>query len=426
MTEQDNNHTLSASGSQPDRQRRNLLRGAGLFGGGVLAGAVGAGGWLKQQASPDPAAQRVPFAGVHQAGVTTPTPQEAIFIAFDVLARDRKGLQETLQLLTRRIAFLIQGGPAPLDAPKLPPPDSGLLGDTVSPDALTITVALGASLFDGRFGLQALRPRHLTAMPAFPNDALDAAWCDGDLLLQCCANSRETVIHAVRDIIKHCPDKLAARWKMDGFQPAAAVRHASTPINLFGFKDGTGNPETSDKQQMDALVWVGDKDQEPAWARGGSYAVVRLIRFTMEQWDRTPLGEQQGIFGRDKHSGAPLGKKQEFDDPQFAADPHGRQVPLDSHMRRAEPRLHGRHDARLLRRSYSYSLGLTRSGQLDMGLVFVSFQANLQTGFIATQQRLNGEPLEEYIKPFGGGYFFALPGVEGNGWLGQSLLAAAG
>jgi deferrochelatase/peroxidase EfeB len=66
-------------------------------------------------------------------------------------------------------------------------------------------------------------------MPAFPNDALDAAWCDGDLLLQCCANSRETVIHAVRDIIKHCPDKLAARWKMDGFLPAAAVRHAAPP-----------------------------------------------------------------------------------------------------------------------------------------------------------------------------------------------------
>jgi deferrochelatase/peroxidase EfeB len=93
---------------------------------------------------------------------------------------------------------------------------------------------------------------------------------------------------------------------------------------------------------------------------------------------------------------------------------------------RAVPRLHGRHDARLLRRSYSYSLGLTKSGQLDMGLVFVAFQANLQTGFVATQQRLNGEPLEEYIKPFGGGYFFALPGVEAGGYLGQSLLAAAG
>ena len=426
MTQQDKHTPQPAVSGQPDPQRRNLLRGAGLFGGGMLAGGLGVGAWWQQRASRDPATEQVPFNGVHQAGVTTPTPQEAIFIAFDVLARDRQGLQETLQLLTRRIAYLTRGGPAPVDAPKLPPPDSGLLGDTVAPDGLTITVALGAALFDGRFGLQALRPKHLTQMPAFPNDALDAAWCDGDLLLQCCANSRETVIHAVRDIIKHCPDKLAARWKMDGFQPAAAVRHGSTPINLLGFKDGTGNPDAADSTQMDALVWVGDKDGEPAWARGGSYAVVRLIRFTMEQWDRTPLGEQQGIFGRDKHSGAPLGKQQEFDDPHFAADPHGQQVPLDSHMRRAEPRQHGRHDAKLMRRSYSYSLGLTKSGQLDMGLVFVSFQANLQTGFIATQQRLNGEPLEEYIKPFGGGYFFALPGVEAGGYLGQSLLAAAG
>ncbi|BBF85782.1 ferrous iron transport peroxidase EfeB [Aquitalea magnusonii] len=424
MTEQDKPATAATS-AIANPQRRSLLRGAGLFGGGLLAGGLGSAAWFGKLASPaDPASEVVPYRGAHQAGITTPAPQEAIFIAFDVLAKDRQGLQQTLQLLTERIAFLTRGGPAAVSPPKLPPPDSGLLGDTVSPDRLTITVAVGASLFDGRFGLQAQRPQHLSQMPAFPNDALDAAWCDGDLLLQCCANARETVIHAVRDIIKHCPDKLAARWKMDGFQPAGAVRHNSTPINLFGFKDGTGNPDSADAAQMNALVWVDDKDKEPAWAKGGSYVAIRLIRFTLEQWDRTPLGEQQGIFGRDKSSGAPLGKQHEFDDPDFAADPHGQHVPLDSHMRRAEPRQHGRHDARLLRRSYSYSLGLTKSGQLDMGLVFICFQSNLQTGFIATQKRLNGEPLEEYIKPFGGGYFFALPGVEGNGWLGQSLLQA--
>jgi deferrochelatase/peroxidase EfeB len=60
-----------------------------------------------------------------------------------------------------------------------------------------------------------------------------------------------------------------------------------------------------------------------------------------------------------------------------------------------------------------------------MGLLFVCFQADLAAGFLTVQARLNGEQLEEYIKPVGGGYFYALPGVPAEGaYLGQSLIEA--
>ena len=47
----------------------------------------------------------------------------------------------------------------------------------------------------------------------------------------------------------------------------------------------------------------------------------------------------------------------------------------------------------------------------------------LEKGFLTVQKRLNGEALEEYVKPIGGGYFFALPGVkDANDYLGSALL----
>ena len=79
----------------------------------------------------------------------------------------------------------------------------------------------------------------------------------------------------------------------------------------------------------------------------------------------------------------------------------------------------------MMRRGYSYSLGVTNSGQLDMGLLFVCYQYDLEKGFLTVQKRLNGEALEEYVKPIGGGYFFVLPGaVDPQHYLGQSLVEA--
>ena len=312
--------------------------------------------------------------------------------------------------------------------PKLPPLDSGLMGPRVFPDNLTMTVAVGTSLFDqDRFGLADRKPRELVTMRRFPNDALDAAFCHGDLLVQICSNTAETNIHALRDLVKMMPDLIALRWKFDGFLPPHTIKTQGrdTVRNLLGFKDGTANLDVRDTALMDRNIWVQREANEPAWTAGGSYQVVRLIRMMVERWDRTPLQEQETIFGRDKMEGAPLGMAREHDAPDYAGDPEGKQIPLDAHIRLANPRTAETASSLILRRGYNYSRGLTASGQLDMGLLFVCFQSDLAAGFVTVQKRLDGEPLEEYIKPFGGGYFFALPGVPGpNHYLGESLLAA--
>ncbi len=115
--------------------------------------------------------------------------------------------------------------------------------------------------------------------------------------------------------------------------------------------------------------------------------------------------EQQTIFGRDKQTGAPLGMQHEHDVPDYASDPEGKVIALDSHIRLANPRTAESESSLMLRRGYSYSLGVTNSGQLDMGLLFVCYQHDLVKGFLTVQKRLNGEALEEYVKPIGGGYF---------------------
>lgn len=413
--------------------RRRLLKGMGALGGAMaLTGGCPVAHAAKPVAaaghSPTAREETQPFYGEHQAGVLTPQQAAMMLVAFDVLASDRTELERLFRLLTDRIAFLTQGGPAPQTPnPRLPPMDSGILGPYISPDNLTMTVSVGHALFDARFGLAAQAPKKLQPMTRFPNDSLDAALCHGDLLIQICANTQDTVIHALRDIIKHTPDLLSVRWKREGFisDHAARSKGKETPVNLLGFRDGTANPNSSDDKLMNDIVWVTDGQGEPHWALGGTYLAVRIIQFRVEFWDRTPLKEQQTIFGRDKHSGAPLGMAHEHDEPDYQRDPDGEVIALDSHIRLANPRTPETQSSLMMRRGYSYSLGVTASGQLDMGLLFVCYQHDLEKGFLTVQKRLNGEALEEYVKPIGGGYFYTLPGVKtANHYLAQSLLEA--
>lgn len=80
----------------------------------------------------------------------------------------------------------------------------------------------------------------------------------------------------------------------------------------------------------------------------------------------------------------------------------------------------------ILRKGFSYSRGFDGAGQLDQGLAFVSFQRSIEHQFLPIQKRLDGEPLEGYIRPEGGGYYLALPGIPEAGWyLANGLLEPA-
>lgn len=396
-------HAASETPAAPGRRR--LL---GLIG---LAAAAGL--------APNAAAQdgRQSFYGRHQAGIVTLQPAAAIVASFDVMVGSRENLVALMKRLTVRTAALMAG--------EMHSPGNGLLGGRRRADNLSMTVALGASIFDTRFGLTARRPKQLMVMTAFPNDALEASRCHGDLLIQFNADTAATNIHALQTVLTAFADSLALRWKQDGFLAPHAAGACDTARNLLGFKDGTANLDANSAYLMNRMVWVGDESREPGWAHGGTYQVVRIIRTLVDRWDRTPLYKQQAIIGRDKAEGAPLGMAHERDVPDYLGDPEGHGVPLDAHMRRANPRDLASADRLILRRGYTCSNSLTKAGQLDMGLLFTAFQSDLERGFVAVQTRLNSEPLEAFIKPVGGGYFFGLPGVEGpHDYFARALLGS--
>lgn len=420
-------------------RRRAFLGGIGLvagvcpFSGMALAAPASAeNGHVTDapEANVASPADRVPFLGLHQAGIVTPRPAHGMVASFDVIAGSVEDLEDLFRRLTARIAFLTVGGEPPQNDPRLPPSDSGIVGPVVRPDALTITVTLGASLFDDRPWLAPHKPARLSRMRRFPNDALDNSLCHGDLALQICANSQDTTIHALRDIIKTLSDRLVLKWKQEGNVPVISPtpgEAAESARNFLGFRDGSANPDAADEGLMDRLVWVGKDNGEPEWAEAGSYQAVRIIRNFVERWDRTPLREQELIMGRVRESGAPLDRPEasEFDVPDYRADPDGLATPLDAHIRLANPRTEATDDSIILRRPFNYSNGVTKAGQLDQGLLFICYQADLDKGFVAVQRRLDGEPLEEYIKPVGGGFFFAPPGMRDDAdYLGSTLVAA--
>jgi deferrochelatase/peroxidase EfeB len=387
---------MAQASERPGVSRRSVLKAAA----GAAVVAAGAGAVLHRVTDDDGAARTpgpVPFHGPYQAGVREQAPANGVLAAFDVTAPDRRALTDLFRSLTVTARDLTQ----PADA------------DDPGAGSLRITLSVGASLFDVRFGLEDRLPRHLTPMHRFPHDDLDPRRTHGDLLVAIGADRPEDVAAATRRLTAAASDGAVPRWLEQGF--TAAVRDpapgGAPGRNLLGFKDGTANPDPHDAAAMDTLVWVQPGDPEPPWTVAGTYQVVRTIRMSVAAWDQLAVADEERIIGRRKATGAPLGRTAETDQPDYADDPSGAVIPLSSHIRRANPRTQEALDHRILRRALSYSRGFGADGRVDEGLLFVCYQRDLDAGFVTVQARLNGEELERFVQPVGGGYFFVLPGV---------------
>ena len=164
--------------------------------------------------------------------------------------------------------------------------------------------------------LENKRPQVFRDLPPFPKEQLREKYTGGDIVIQACADDEQVAFHAIRNLIRKGRNAVTLRWSQSGF--AAIGDRMETPRNLFGFKDGTANP--TKEQDFDRVIWADSKD----WMENGSYMAVRRIQMFLETWDRTSLEEQENTFGRYKESGAPFGKKNEFNEVDLSLLPDDR------------------------------------------------------------------------------------------------------
>lgn len=394
--------------SEPRRvRRRDLLTGgaAATVGAGV---AIGTGSLRDTSQSPRSGVGRAtptmyPFNGRHQAGVTTPPQQFAALVAYDLRdGNDRDSLRRLMRIWTDDIDRLTHGEAALSDTePEL----------ARHPAGLTVTVGYGSGFFTAA-GLEERRPSWLRPLPAFQVDRLRVDWSHGDLVVQVCADDQLTVAHTVRLLTKDARTFCTTRWRQSGFRGPAGGGHASTR-NLMGQVDGTRNPTAG------RLVWCGD---DSGWLRDGTSMVVRRIAMHLDTWDELDHTAREQVIGRRLSNGAPLTGAHEHDEPDLdAVDDDGLPVIASfAHIRRART---GQPTQRFLRRPYNYDEAPTGGRSTDTGLIFVTYQADVDLQFVPVQRRLDdSDLLNRWTTPIGSAVFAVPPGCRRGSYLGAPLV----
>lgn len=395
-------------------RRRLITGGAAALAGGAVLSQSGAAHSATAQTGFGTDVEL--FYGPHQGGIATAPQSHGLFVAFDLndggkrqgTRTERETVAAILRLWTADAARLTRGAPALADTePEL----------ATRPARLTITVGLGTGLLD-RIGSARSRPPSARELPVFDVDRLEERWSGGDLLLQICADDPVTVAHANRVLTKNVRSMTTPRWRQAGFRSArGADADGTTMRNLMGQVDGTANLTAGD---LDDLVWMSGP-VHPGLV-GGTLMVIRRIAMHMDTWDELDRQSKEFTMGRTLDSGAPLTGTREHDEPDFALTHNGIPViPENSHVALAHHR--GTRE-RFLRRPYNYDDPPEPGQTSNSGLIFATFQRDIDEQFLPVQRRLaQFDALNQWTTAIGSAVFVVPGGVRAPGdYLGQELV----
>ncbi|MCF4006516.1 Dyp-type peroxidase [Corynebacterium uropygiale] len=375
------------------------------------------------------ASQTIPFDGKNQAGIAEP--EQAYMNLLGLNIKPGRGLKDMTFLMRSWTADMrrLTQGKNPL----------GSLEKelSTSPANLTVTCGYGPGFFSA-IGAERAKPSWLKPLPAYKTDKLEEQWGQTDLALQVCCDDPVTLAFAVRHLLRSSIDYVEVAWVQQGFMNAdGTLAEGATPRNLFGQKDGTVNPRSS--EELNDHVWI---TEGPEWQKNGTCMIARRIFMNLDTWELLDRTSREVVIGRDLENGAPLSGGEEFDDiDPKKADRTGLPIidPMSHAARAKAPK--DKPEQVIKRRPYQYSLppdpkvvaAMTRPDDeaaiiSNVGLVFICFQKDPLKQFDPIQKRLaEGDRLNQWITHIGSAVYFVPPGVskdgtEGDKYWGASLL----
>ncbi|WP_298826910.1 Dyp-type peroxidase [uncultured Piscinibacter sp.] len=206
-------------------------------------------------------------------------------------------------------------------------------------------------------------------------------------------------------------------WRVLAVEPTRSWRRSDGGASTghFGFADGISQPSFAEPpaaprppDQLRAgellLGHANDRGDEP-WSihrddpllRDGSFLVVRKLRQRVDRLEAAKLSDEARakMMGR-WQDGRPLLHPTLPADPasndfSYGMDAQGRHCPLQSHVRRTNPRDGRSHMPRILRRGMSYGPAMDQADlQTDRGLMFMAYCASIAEQFEVLQHWVAG------------------------------------